>query len=101
MNYTYEQMVELHSMYYDEQGFVRHRDLVPLKKIDGLKSKWSTLTEEEKEDNRFLFDILELDGADCIRFNITAYHGCGCSYKLMKRNDLENLHRFLGEYLSE
>ena len=105
MKYNSIEKRELHSKYYDEDGFVRIEIIdgkrVPLKKKDGLYSKWSETTDQIKEDNDYVFDILEVDGKDCIRFNMTEYDGCGCKYILTEIEAIKRLHKFLSEYLEE
>jgi hypothetical protein len=101
MKYSYEEMKQLHDKYYDDQGFVRHTNLVPLKKIDGLYYKWSDITDKIKTENKHVFDILEIAGTDCIRFNITKHSDCGCRYTLFDEDDIDRLTDFLIEYRKE
>jgi hypothetical protein len=99
--FTDEQMREIHSQYYTDRGLVKRDEATGRLKKEGLRAIRSAVTPEIIAENRYFFDLLEIEEQDCIRFNFTKYKDCGCRYFLWDRNDLERLRDFLDRYLKE
>jgi hypothetical protein len=95
-----EQMREIHSQYYTDRGLVKRDEATGRLKKEGLRAIRSSVTDDIVKENRYFFDVLEMDH-DCIRLNFTKYKDCGCRYFLLDRQDLERLEKFIHNFLSD
>ncbi len=100
--YNQMEKLKIHEKYYDEYGFlIVDSEGKPLKNknFSMFSEPGDVLPTEIIQYKKNFFDLVELEGMDCIRFNITNYGACGCKYSLMDLEEIERLHNFTGRYL--
>ncbi len=94
MKYTTQEKMDILNEYFEKDNIIK-------KSIDGLPRFNSYIDNNVIKDRKFIFEILELDKHDLVRFAIARDGDCTCNSFAMDFNDIWNLHVLIEEYINE
>ena len=88
----------------EKQGILEEwfeTDNVIIKPLTGLPRYNSPVDNYVEENNKMVFELLELEGSDCIRFAMGRPNDCTCRSGVLDLEDVLNLHKLINEYLEK
>lgn len=92
MKYTTKEKHDILNEYFESNNMIK-------KPLDGLPRYNSMITPDVEKNNKLVFEILELDGPDCIRFAVGRPGDCTCRSAVADIKDIINLKNLVDEYL--
>lgn len=89
--YTLKEKTKIYDQWFEADNILK-------KPLDGLPRYNSKVDDEVVNNNKLIFEVLELDGPDLIRLAIGRDCDCTCRSFVCDNRDIENLTDLLIEY---
>jgi hypothetical protein len=76
-------------------------DNIIKKPLKGLPRYNSMVDDDIIKNNKLIYELLELEGPDCIRFAVARNCDCTCQSVAADFEDIVNLHELTGRYIED
>ncbi len=92
MKYTTKEKQRILEEYFESDNVIK-------KPMTGLPRYNSKIDDNIEQNNKLVFELLELDGENCIRFAMGRPGDCTCRSAVADIDDIINLKNLIDEYL--
>lgn len=94
MKYTTQEKMDILNEWFEKDNIIK-------KPLTGLPRYNSRVDEDIEKNNRLVFELLELDGPDCIRFAVGRPNDCTCRSAVADFDDIWHLYELIHNYVRD
>ena len=88
MKYNYSEKERIKNMYFGDDNMIKHT-------LNGMPRFGSKQDKDILENRKLMFELLFMEGEDCIRFAMVKQGECTCKSVMADRDDMINLRDLL------